>query len=79
MCKTNMKTYIYYVNICKYKYEKNMTRLWCKIILRLVLNKLKEMKGFTSIYTLWEPSSRKLRRKLLCVHKIYKLLENLPN
>ncbi len=25
---------IYYVNICKYEYEKNMTRLWCKIMLR---------------------------------------------
>ncbi len=34
MCKTNMKTNFYYVNICKHEYEKNMTRLWCKIMLR---------------------------------------------
>ncbi len=32
MCKTNMKTNIYYVNICKHEHEKNMTRLWCKIV-----------------------------------------------
>ncbi len=23
---------IYYVNICKHEHEKNMTRLWCKIV-----------------------------------------------
>jgi hypothetical protein len=33
MCKTNMKTNLYYANICKYEHEKNMTRLWCKIVL----------------------------------------------
>jgi hypothetical protein len=32
MCKTNMKINIYYVNICKHEHEKNMTRLWCKIM-----------------------------------------------
>ncbi len=34
MCKTNMKTNIYYVNIYKHEHEKNMTRLWCKIVLK---------------------------------------------
>ncbi len=34
MCKTLVKTYLYYVNICKQKYEKNMTRLCCKIVLK---------------------------------------------
>jgi hypothetical protein len=34
MCKTNMKTNLYYVNICKHEHEKNMTRLWCKIMPR---------------------------------------------
>jgi hypothetical protein len=51
MCKTNMKMDIYYANICKHEHEKNMTRLWCKIVLKLVLNKQKEMKGFIFIYT----------------------------
>ncbi len=32
MCKTNVKMDIYYANICKYEHEKNMTRLWCKIV-----------------------------------------------
>ncbi len=47
MCKTNVKTSFYYVDICKHEYEKNMTRL----CLRLMLNILKEMRGPTSIYT----------------------------
>ncbi len=34
MCKTNVKTNLYYVNIYKDKYENNMTRLWCKILLK---------------------------------------------
>ncbi len=25
---------LYYVNICKYEDEKNMTRLWCKIMFK---------------------------------------------
>jgi hypothetical protein len=32
MCKTNVKMDFYYVNICKHEHEKNMTRLWCKIM-----------------------------------------------
>ncbi len=34
MCKTNMKTNLYYVNICKHEHEKNITRIWCKIMPR---------------------------------------------
>ncbi len=29
-----MKTDLYYVNIRKHEHEKNMTRLWCKIVLK---------------------------------------------
>jgi hypothetical protein len=32
MCKTNVKTNIYYVNICKHEYGKNMTKIWYKIV-----------------------------------------------
>ncbi len=46
-----MKMDIYYANIFKHEHEKNMTRLCCKIMLRLVLNKQKGMKGSTFIYT----------------------------
>jgi hypothetical protein len=27
-----MKTNLYHANICKHKHEKNMTKLWCKIV-----------------------------------------------
>ncbi len=32
MCETNVKTNLYYSNIYKQEHEKNMTRLWCKIM-----------------------------------------------
>jgi hypothetical protein len=35
MCKTNVEMVIYYVNICKHEHEKNMTRLWWKIMLKI--------------------------------------------
>jgi hypothetical protein len=34
MCKINMKTNIYYADICKHEHEKNMTKLWCKIVFK---------------------------------------------
>ncbi len=34
MCKTNMKTNFYYADIYKHEHKKNMTRLWCKIVMR---------------------------------------------
>jgi hypothetical protein len=40
MCKINVKIDIYYVNICKHEHEKNMTRLWCKIILKTDVEKI---------------------------------------
>jgi hypothetical protein len=35
MCKTNMKMNLYCVNICKHEDEKNITRLWCKIVFKI--------------------------------------------
>jgi hypothetical protein len=32
--KNKMKIDIYYANICKHEHEKNMIRLWCKIVLK---------------------------------------------
>jgi hypothetical protein len=37
MCKTKMEMNIYYANICKHEHEKNMTRLWCKIMLKITV------------------------------------------
>ncbi len=45
MCKTNMKTNIYYDNICKHEYEKNMTRPWCKIVLKIGVEQTKGNEG----------------------------------
>ncbi len=45
MCKTNVKMNIYYVNICKHEYEKNMTRLWCKIVPKIGVEHTKGNEG----------------------------------
>jgi hypothetical protein len=69
MCKTNVKTNIYYINICKHEHEKNMTRLWCKIVLETGVEQTKgNDKGCTFIIPLWEPNSKKLPKRFLCVH-----------
>jgi len=34
MCITNVKIDHYYVNVCKHEHENNLTRLWCKIMLK---------------------------------------------
>jgi len=41
MCKTNMKTDIYYVNLCKHEHVKNITKLWCKIVLKTSVEQTK--------------------------------------
>jgi hypothetical protein len=42
MCKINVKTYFYYANICEHEHEKNMTRLWCKIVFKICVEHIKE-------------------------------------
>ncbi len=32
MCTTNVKMNLYYANICKHEHEKNLIKLWCKIV-----------------------------------------------
>ncbi len=49
MWKTNMKTNFYYANICKH--EKTWQEYGARLWLRLMLNRLKEMKGLVPIYT----------------------------
>jgi hypothetical protein len=52
MWKTNVEMDIYYVNICKHEFEKNMTRLWCKIALKTNVEQTKGNEVPISIYTL---------------------------
>jgi hypothetical protein len=30
----NVKKNIYYTNVCKHEHEKNLTNLWCKIVVK---------------------------------------------
>jgi hypothetical protein len=47
MCKKNVKKNLYYVNIYKHDHEKNMTRLWCKIVLKI---NVKQIEGNKACY-----------------------------
>jgi hypothetical protein len=53
MCKTNMKIDFCYVNICKNEIEKKYDKAMVQNhALRLVFNRLKEMKSLIFIYAL---------------------------
>jgi hypothetical protein len=45
VCKTNVKTYIYYGNIWKHEHEKNITRLWCKMTPKTNVEHIKRNEG----------------------------------
>jgi 5-methylcytosine-specific restriction endonuclease McrBC regulatory subunit McrC len=46
MCMTNVKTNIYYANICKHEHEQNMLKLWCKIVLKTSVEQTKKNERF---------------------------------
>jgi hypothetical protein len=53
MCKTNVKTNIYYANTCKHEHEKNMTRLWCKIVPKTGVEQIEGNEGsYSYLYPL---------------------------
>ncbi len=56
MCKTNVKTYFYYVNICKHEHGKKKQDYGVRLCLRLMLNRIKIIGNYISIYTPWTPS-----------------------
>ncbi len=41
-----MKLDLYYANICKHEHEKNMTSIWCKIVLKTNVEQTKGNEGF---------------------------------
>jgi hypothetical protein len=45
MCKIKVKTNLYYTNICKHEHEKNMTKLWCKIVLKIGVEQTEKKEG----------------------------------
>jgi hypothetical protein len=80
MCKTNVKMDFYYANICKHEYEKNMTRLLCKIVSKTGVRHIERNERVLLLFIyFWGPNSRKFPRRLLCVHQVKKLFENLLN
>jgi hypothetical protein len=46
MCKTNVETYLYYINIFKHEHKKNMTRLWCKIVPKIGAKQIERNERF---------------------------------
>jgi hypothetical protein len=52
MCKTNVKMDLYYANMWKHEHEKNMTRLWCKIVPK---TNVEQTKGNEGLYSYWYP------------------------
>jgi hypothetical protein len=45
MCKTNVKANLYYTNVCKHEHEKNLIRLWCKIVPKTSVEQTKGNQG----------------------------------
>jgi hypothetical protein len=58
-----MKIDIYYANICKHEHEKKWQGYDARSCLKLVLNKLKKMKGLIPIYT---PLGTNLKEAFMC-------------
>jgi hypothetical protein len=74
MCKTNVKMDLYYVNICKH--EKNMTRLWYKIVPKTIVEQIERNEVlFQFIPFFWGLNSRKFPKRLLCVHQVRNFFE----
>jgi hypothetical protein len=52
MCKTNVKKNKNLDNKCKHEHEKNMTRLWCKNMLKIGVEHMKKNEGSYFTYIL---------------------------
>jgi hypothetical protein len=46
MCKISVKIGLYYANICEHEQNKNMTRLWCKIMPKTNGQQIEGNEGF---------------------------------
>ncbi len=80
MCIINMKKNLYYVNVCKHEHEKNLTRLSCKIMLKINVEQIEgNEESYSYLYPFGDLVQGSFQGGFLCVHKVRKLLENLPN
>jgi hypothetical protein len=72
MCKTNVKTFFYYVNICKHEHEKNVTRLWCKIMPKINVEHIEGNEGsYFYLYPFEDPTQESFQRGFyMCIKQI---------
>jgi len=78
MYKTNLKMDLYYLNICKH--EKNMTRLWCKIMPEISVEHIEGNEGsYFYLYPFGDLTQGSFQGGFLCVHQVMKLFKNLSN
>ncbi len=78
------ETCIYYVNICKHEHEKNITRLWCKIMPKIGVEQIKGNEGsYSYLYPFGDLVQRSFQRGFyVCIKYkkiLEKILENLSN
>jgi hypothetical protein len=71
-----MKIDIYYTNICKHAYKKNMKNLWCTIVPKINVEQTEGNEGsYFYLYPFWGLNFK----KLLCVHQVNKFFKNFLN
>jgi hypothetical protein len=67
MCKTKMKTNLYYANICKHEHENNMTRIWCKIVPKIAVEQTKGNEGsYSYLYPFEDLTQRASEKVFIC-------------
>ncbi len=69
MCKTNVKMDFYYANICKHEHENNMTRLWCKIMLKIGVEQIeRNERSYFYLYSFGDlVQERFLKKNYVCI------------
>ncbi len=67
MCKTNVKTNIYSAKICKHEHEKNMTKLWCKIVHKIDVEYTKGNEGsYSYLYSFGDQTQENYKEVFMC-------------
>jgi hypothetical protein len=64
---TNMKTYFYYASVYKHEHEKNLTRLWCKIVLKISVEQTKgNERSYSYLYSIKDLAQNSFQKKIMC-------------
>jgi hypothetical protein len=65
MCKTIVKMNFYYANIYKHEHEKNITRLWCRIVLKTNVEHIERNKGsYFYLFLFKDLASKSFQKKI---------------